>query len=385
MDTQEIVTAVLGALDAREAEKVAAATQLTAIKAAAKAEAEAELAARVPAWKGGFATKSVTKAGFSQDDNQSFSHYLRTGDIVAAKAALAEGSSSTGGVLVPNDFYAQIVSKRNEMSIARRAGVRVFQTSRDTLDIPIEGTSTTTFVATNEAASVDENEPLLEVISIPVIKWTKMAKVSNELVEDDASNLEEFLALDFAEKMAMTENRYITTGTGSGQHLGLSSSDYLNAGIPAEYDFGSEILLAGVPGLLYTLANEYRERGVWLMNSKTESFIRSIASSTWFQYSAGVTSASGPGYRLNDLLGLPVYNQKDIKVSSDSTSDAPVATVVIGDMSRYALVERAGLEVVRDASVYRANDQTGFFAKFRQGGAPLHAEAFVRGIITPNA
>ena len=88
---------------------------------------------------------------------------------------------------------------------------------------------------------------------------------------------------------------------------------------------------------------------------------------------------------MNGMMGRPVYNQRNILASSDATSDAPVFSICLGDFSKYALVERPGLEVSRNPYLYQRSGQVGIFAEFRQGGAPLLGEAFSLGTLTPNA
>jgi HK97 family phage major capsid protein len=136
--------------------------------------------------------------------------------------------------------------------------------------------------------------------------------------------------------------------------------------------------------LAYLLPAEYRENSAWLSHYVTEGQVRQIKDSTWYAFPAGEV-AGGNGTRLNSLLGRPFYNQKNIQCVSDATSDAQKHILLIGDFSKYALVERAGLEVVRNPYLYQLSDQTGIFAKFRQGGAPLLDEAFAFATTLINA
>jgi HK97 family phage major capsid protein len=84
------------------------------------------------------------------------------------------------------------------------------------------------------------------------------------------------------------------------------------------------------------------------------------------------------GRRLNDLYGIPVYNQENMQ----STLATGTKVMVVGDFSYYALVDGAGdggLRITRNPYLYEASGQVGIFARFRQSGAVLQAEAFQYG------
>jgi HK97 family phage major capsid protein len=379
----ETVKAVLEALKAeKESEKVAAEAEAK-VRADERAKVEAEMKSKTPAWKGGFAFPQKVGKDSKNEATDAFLYWLRTGDAIAAKAAMQEGTSSEGGFLVPNDFYAQIVARRNEKSFVRRLGCLVIQTSRDNVDIPVEGTATTTFVGTAEESNFDENEELVEPITVAVHKFTKLMKVSNELLADQAANLDQFIANDLADKMAMTENRYVAVGTGTNQHWGVLTSD--TAFGSQELALTSDQLTStDVMALAYMLPSEYRENSAWLCHYVSEGQIRQIKDSTWYAFPAGEVAA-GNGTFMTTLLGRPIFNQKNIQCVSDATSDAQKHILLIGDFSKYALVERSGLEVVRNPYLYQLSDQTGIFAKFRQGGAPLLDEAFAWALSLVNA
>lgn len=383
MEVNETVAAVLEALKAQKEAEQEAEEAEEQIRADERAKVEAEIKAKTPAWKGGFAFPTVSGNDSTNEATDAFLYYLRTGDRIAAKAALQEGTSSEGGFLVPDDFYARIIARRNERSFVRQLGALVITTSRDVVDIPVEGTATTTFVGTAEESNYDQNEVVFDPLSVTVHKFTKFALASNELLADQAANLDEFIMLDFAEKMAMTENRYVAVGSGSTQHWGVFTTDASYA--PAIYSLTSDqATAAAVVGSLYTLPAEYRENSAWLMNGVTEGEIRAIKDDTYWAFPSG-NSAGGQGFKINSLMDRPLFNQRNISAVSDGTSDAQVRIWAVGDFSKYAIVERAGLEVSRNPYLYQLSDQTAIFAKFRQGGAPMIAEAFVLAETTVNA
>lgn len=369
--------AVKAALDAVEAKAKAEkdeAEKVAAIKAEAVKEAEEELKAKLEkSYQGGFAIKKVTGLGLKDDDMQSFSHWLRTGDQAAVKAALQEGTTTEGGFAVPNDFYDQFVAKRNVYSGVRKAGVRVIQTSRDYMDIAVEDTSTTTFVRSAEEAAYDENEVTMKQVQVTVHKWTKLCKVSEEFLEDDAANVMDFVMNDLAIKAAQTEDRYVINGTGTNQHKGVMSLTSTECGW-LDFDSTGNITADEIPELLYKINSAYRQNASWFMHNDIEGYLRKIRDTSLFAFQPVLNMADGLS-QWSTLLGRPVFNEANMT----STLATANNVIVIGDFSQYALVERKGLVVSRNPYLYQGNGQVGIFAHFRQGGAPLIYEAFAQG------
>lgn len=372
--TAEVSKAVLDALKAKEDAEKAEKEKLDAIKAEARKEAEEEIKAKIePALKGGFSVKKLTELGFKNDDKNTFKHWLKTGDEVAAKAALQEGTTTEGGYAVPNDFYDQFVAKRAVVSGVRRAGVRVIQTTRDYVDIATEDTATTTFVRTAEEGAYDENEPTVGQVQITIHKWTKLTKISEELVADDGCNLVDFLMNDYAIKAAQTEDRYVINGSGTNQHKGVLALTSLEANW-LDFDSTGNITADEIPELLYKLNSAYRANASWFMHNTVEGYLRKIASSSVFSFQPYMNTAEGMS-QWSTLFGRPIYNEANMT----STLATGNQVIMVGDMSYYALAERASLVVSRNPYLYQGNGQIGFFAHFRQGGAPLQYEAFAIG------
>ena len=371
---EESVKAALDAIAAKaEAEKVEA-DKVSAIKAEAKKEAEEEYKAKLePAIKGGFAVKKVTKLGFADEDKQAFNRGLRNGDTVAMKAALQEDTTTEGGFAVPNDFLDEFIAKRNVISGVRQAGVRVMQTARDYVDTAVEDTSTTTFVRTAEEANFDQNEVNMKQVQIRVHKFTKLTKVSMEFLEDESANVEEFILRDFAEKAAQTEDRYVINGTGTNQHKGIMSLDSTEANW-LDFDSTGNITADEIPELLYKLKSGYRANASWWMHNDVEGYLRKIRDTSMFAFQPIMNLAEGLS-QWNQLLGRPLYNEANMD-GSLGTGDQ---VIMVGDLSKYLLVERKGLTVSRNPYLYELSGQVGIFAHIRQGGAPLIYEAFAIG------
>lgn len=317
-----------------------------------------------------FAVKRVTKLGFADDAMRSWLYWLRTGDHGAVRAALQEDTPSEGGYLVPDDFYTRVVQKLSEQSIARAMGAQVIRTSRDIIRVPVEGTSMSNFAVTSEEGSYNENEPTFGELALTIYKFTKLVKVSEELLEDEAAapSLPDLLANMFARAMATTENTYFLVGSGSGQPQGAVTGGTMGVRCAAT----SAITAGEVVDLYFSLPSQYRERPnvCFVMADSTEKVIRKIqATASAGEFLFQVTP--GGSLETSTLLGKRVWN------SSAMPSIAASAKVILfGDWEYYYIAERSGLVVERNPYLYQANGQIGLFAKFRLGGGVANADAF---------
>lgn len=307
--------------------------------------------------------KKVTELGFKNDATKSFLHWIKTGDNIAAKGALQEGTSDEGGYIVPDDFFSRIIAKRNDVSIARRAGAMVIGTSRDVVKIPTEGTAAG-FSITAEEGAYNESEPGIGQVSITIHKFTNLIKISEELLADQQANLDTWLNDHLGRMWGLTENTYTIAGNGSGQPQGILSGG--TAGLTL--DDTNTIAAAEIPELMGKLGSGYQEGAVWVMENATFWYLKGLSGTNVFLLNAD-NKSSLTGL---DLWGKPVF----VSDSMGSYTTTANKSLAYGNWAYYALVERQGMEVSRNPYLYQANGQVGLFSRVRWGGAVLQAEAF---------
>ncbi len=309
------------------------------------------------------AVKKVSNLGLSHDEIDGFMHWVKTGKRNSTlKTDLQEGDETEGGYLVPEDFYAQIIAKRNEISVPRRAGARIIQTSRDIVNVPVEGTQAS-FGFSNEESAYTTSTLEFSQVGITVYKATLLVKVSEELLEDNATNLESWLSAYVGDRAGVHENTYAIGGNGTTQPQGV-----LVGGTAAlTLDDTNAIAAAEIPELFYKLKEQYMPNASWCMEQATMGFLMGLSGNQFVLF----TPPAGPGSPWN-LWGKPVF-PADAMGSCTTTKNK---VLVIGDWSCYGLVERAGLSVQRNPFLYSNTGHVGFFFKYRWGGAVLQAEAF---------
>lgn len=285
----------------------------------------------------------------------------------AIKAALQEDTAGEGGNLVPNDFFPRIIAKRDEGAIARKAGAQVFSTTRDYLDIPTENASMSDFTVVAEEGAVSESEPTFGNAQAHVYNFRRLVKVSEELLEDDGTNLGEFLSDATGRAMALAENNYTLVGTGSSEPQGV----YVGGSVGYTFADTNAITAAEIAALYWTLGEPYHEEATWNMRGATMGALQALTGNPF----SFLTTPVADTFK-NMFYGNKPYYLSD-KVAAIATG---AKTIMIGNWRFYALVERRQITFSRNPYLYQANGQVGLFWGMRFGGVVLQSEAFKWGI-----
>lgn len=267
---------------------------------------------------------------------------------------------SEGGYAVPDDFYDRIVEKRQELSFIRKAPVTRLVTNRDRILVPTEATAGTKLVVTAEEGAYDENEPVFGQVALTIHKFTKMIKVSEEMLDGDAVGLEAYISSVVARASAAAENYYCSIGAGSSEPQGIVTGATASGIVTAS---ATAITAPELISLMGTVESPYHNSSSgFLMKGATKFYLQGLTGDN-FQFIQ--TPAGG------DFMGYPAYIAPDMdSIVSNGKS------VVFGDFSMYAFAERQGVTLSRNPYLYQANGQVGLFVKQRFGGAVLQTLAF---------
>jgi len=312
------------------------------------------------------ATKKLTSRGFTNESSEAMTHYIKTGDEVAAKATLVEGTGANGGFLVPRDFYNQVIDKRDQNWIGAKLGIQRYTTDRQIFDIADQNAKANfAFVAESGAANFDE--PTFAQSAITVYTASLAMKISNQLMRDNAMDLEGFLTREIGRAYARHLNDFMINGTGSSQPYGVLARATVSETLASV----SGIDQSDVHNIVYKLPAWYVDDGNatgWVMQNSTLGAIRQLQGNF---YSFQPT----PMGSIDNLYGKPVAVTDKIAVLG--TGNKPI---IFGNWSYYAFVENLGLEISRNPYLYQANYQTAIFVTARWGGDVTQAEAFVYGV-----
>lgn len=369
-------SAVAAALAKRDAEIKSETEKQAALKAAEEAgykKAVDELKTRkAPAFN------TQTELGFSEEKDAvpAFKHWVQTGQVNGAlitpdasysnvKAAFNQTTGASGGYLVPDPLYSQIIAKRNLASWVRQLPVQFFSTEADHLLVPVEDTSHTAFVLTAEAGAYNEDEGTVAQKDLILYKYTKMIKASEEFMMNQATNFDSWLTNALARAEAVTENTIFTTGTGSSQPQGVVTGATV-ANTTATTDVILPAELTALFGYLGAGYNVPSECGL-LMANTTKWYLAGQTGNPFLYTSTPAGSITG-----DQLLGYKVVVDDDVVTYTTASAKC----IVFGNFNYFGVVEKPGMVVQRNPYLYMANGQVGIFANIFRGSAVLQSEAF---------
>ena len=334
-----------------------------------------------PKVEAGKAAAVVGALGGDHDGHKAFTHWLRTGqknyytrteseDWSSTKTGMTEGTGTAGGVLVPEGLYNQIVAKRDEQAIARRAGAMVIQTTLDSVQVPTENNKAA-FVLRGEEAAYTESLPTFTSRLVGVYSYANLIKASNELLADQQANMDAFLVNVLGRGLAQAENNAVVNGSGSSQPLGVLAGG--TAGIT--FAGAAALTIADVLGLFFALPEPYTVGSpgpVWVMKNATLALIRALTTTNFAFNQVEQAGSSQSGAM---LYGYPVI----VSAAMPAATTGLKSVSLVNFASSTVLVERAGLVVSRNPYLYEEYGQTAIFSGARFGFSTTTAEGAIYG------
>ena len=289
-----------------------------------------------------------------------FGLYLRRKADDTALKALGESTDSAGGYLVPEDFRAELVKGLLDFAVIRPLA-RKWQTSSDTFPLPTLATRPTAAI-TGENSAYNESDPSFGTVTLTPFKYTLLTKVSEEVLNDSAINLQALLAELFGEAFADAQEAHFATGTGSGQPQGAVTG----AGVGVTAASATAITADELIDLYHSLGARYRSRAVFIANDTTIAAIRKLKDSNgnYLLRRLGDTPT-------DTLLGRPIYAQNDMDAIATGKK-----TILFGDFRYYSIVDNVSISIRRLNERFADTGQVGFIANMRTDAKVTLAEAF---------
>lgn len=273
--------------------------------------------------------------------------------------ALQVGTSTEGGFLVPTEFERRLIQALENQNIMRGLAT-VIGTSSDR-DIPVV-TSHGSASWLAEEGAYSESDDAFGQKTIYAHKVGTLIKVSEELLQDSAFDLDGYVATEFARRIGAAEETAFVAGNGVGKPTGVSVDAEVGVTAAAAAAVTSDELL----DLFHSLGRPYRGRATWLMADATAKAIRKLKD-TQNQYIWQPGLQAGQPDR---LLARPVAISDD--VPSMATGNK---SILFGDYSYYWIGDRQGTVFQRLSELYAANGQVGFRTYRRVDGKLTLASA----------
>ena len=268
---------------------------------------------------------------------------------------LEEGNDANGGYLVPDEWDKRLIDVLTEENIMRTLGTRITTSGEHKINI----------AATKPAASwVEEGGALtfgdatFDQKNLDAHKLHVAIKVTEELLYDNAFNLENYIITQFGKAIGNAEEDAFLNGTGVGQPLGLFAevggghvAGTLSAALKAD----------DVLGLTHELKRPYRKNASFIMNDKTVAQIRKFKDNN----GAYIWQPSYQAGEPDRILGYSVHTSEYV----------PENAIAFGDYSYYNIGDRGTRSFKQLTELFAGNGMIGYVAKERVDGKLILPEA----------
>lgn len=277
------------------------------------------------------------------------------------------GTDSLGGFLVPQEFS-------NELDIAtlftgevERLAKKLNTAGGALLDYPTVNDTATDANLTAEAAAVTVQDMTFANAQLSAYNYASQVRVSMQLLQDNAFDLNAFLAEAMGERIARATNGAFTTGTGSSQPQGIVTGSALGkTAAAADAITAKEIL-----DLIHSVDPSYRNKPTFglMAHDNVISVIRSLGlgSSNDFPIFIPSMEAGQP----DKLFGYNIYYNNDMQ-SSLATG---TKTLIAADFSKYVVRSAGGIQMVRLNERYMDELEVGFVSYARKDAKVIDSRA----------
>ncbi len=289
------------------------------------------------------------------------------------RAAIAVGTNTQGGLLVPTHLDPTMILTNSGSSNAIRAISRqVTLTSGNTWNGVTTAGSDFSWDA--ELAEVSDDSPTFVAAGIPTFVGAGFVQASYQAFED-IENLGNDVMMLFADGRDRLEGTAHATGNGTTQPQGIFTACDANTNVEVTSTTAATIGLVDLQGLRRSVPVRYRGKSTWVMNPVYADAIAALGTAVSASYSTNLTEAP-----TTKLIGLPVVETDD--APSTQTTTVRDNEIVVGDFSQYVIVDKPGSTTLDfipnlfNTSNNLPDGRRGWYMRFRSGAEPTNVLAF---------
>ena len=271
---------------------------------------------------------------------------------------LQEGIDANGGYLVPDEYDSRLIQVLNEENVMRSLGTAITTSGEHKINIAATKPAAAWI---EEGGALTFGDATFDQIILDAHKLHVAVKVTEELLYDNAFNLENYILEQFGKALANAEEDAFINGTGTGQPLGiLAETGGAQVGVTTKSS--GKVTADEIIDLVYSLKRPYRKNAVLLANDVCVAELRKLKDSTG-QYLWQPSLQAG-------VLGYKVYTSAYFPLPAPGK-----AAVAFGDFSYYNIGDRGSRSIAELKELFAGNGMVGFVAKERVDGKLVLPEA----------
>lgn len=295
---------------------------------------------------------------------------LRSG-WVDGKELRAQGvaTGAAGGYTVPAPFRAKLVEAMKFYGAMRDVAEVITTETGATLPWPTNDDTANVGAILSENTQVTEQDVTLGTNDVGAYMYTsKLVRVSLQLLNDSAFDLESWLAQVLGRRIGRAQNAHFTTGTGTAQPEGVQTNAVVGkTGLVGQT---TSVIYDDLIDLIHSVDPAYRNSGRvgWMLNDASLAIGRKLKDSQQRPLWEPSVQVGVP----DSLLGYKYTVNQDMPVMA-----ANARSILFGDFfAGYLIRDVQDVQMLRLAERYADFLQVGFLAFARTDGTPQDTAAY---------
>lgn len=268
---------------------------------------------------------------------------------------LQEGVDADGGYLVPDEYDHRLIDTLTEENIMRSLATTITTSGEHKINIAATKPAAAWI---EEGGALTFGDATFSQILLDAHKLHVAIKVTEELLYDNAFQLETYILEQFGKALANAEEDSFLNGDGVGKPLGLFAA---TGGGHIANTLTAAIKSDDVLDLVYALKRPYRKNASFIINDQTLASIRKLKDNN----GAYIWQPSYQAGEPDKILGYPVH----------TSAYAPADAIAFGDYSYYNIGDRGSRSFAELRELFAGNGMIGYVAKERVDGKLILPEA----------
>lgn len=267
---------------------------------------------------------------------------------------LQEGVDADGGYLVPEEYDSRIIDILNEENIMRKLGTTITTSGQHKINIAATKPAAAWI---EEGGALQFGEATFAQTLLDAHKLHVAVKITEELLYDNAFNLESYIVNEFGKAIANAEEDAFLNGDGQGKPLGLFAAAGGGTVAASVVTPKADDLIS----LVYDLKRPYRKNAGFIINDKTLALLRQLKDGNGAYMWQPSLQAGEP----DTFLGYHLY----------TSQFAPENAIAFGDFSYYNIGDRGVRSWQELRELYAGNGMIAYVSKERVDGKLILPEA----------
>lgn len=304
-------------------------------------------------------SKPKGKGGFRATDEYKSSMLtaLRT-NFRQVSDVLEEGNDTNGGYLVPEEYDRRLIDVLDEENIMRTLGTTITTSGEHKINIAATKPAAAWI---EEGAAIQFSDATFGQKLLDAHKLHVAIKITDELLYDNAFNLENYIITQFGKALANAEEDAFLNGDGAGKPKGL----FPDSEVGVTTSTGS-ITSDNIIELVYSLKRPYRKNASFIMNDQTIAALRKLKDNNNNYIWQPSYQAGEPDRLLGYTLHTSAFAPKQA---------AGAKAIAFGDFSYYNIGDRGVRSLQELKELFAGNGMVGYLMKERVDGLLVLPEA----------